>query len=184
MIEYIDIKLLKQNEANPRFINQEKLDDLKYSIRNFEDMMKIRPVIIDEDNIILGGNMRYKASLSLGLTQIPVKRINGLTDEEKKEFIIKDNIHAGLWDAEKLDAWDKEKIEEWGLYYDPIRISDEELNSHFINKDDEGGYQGYIDEDKKILKLTYNEDMAQRVIEGLLDNGSTKEEGLKNLLDI
>ena len=182
-MKIVDINLIKPNPINPRFIKDTKLEDLKKSITDFEDMMKIRPIVVDEDFIILGGNMRYKAALSLGLQNIPIRKIEGLTDEEKKEFIIKDNIHAGLWDNEKLDTWEKEKIQEWGLYYDPTPIDKEFLDSHFLDNEEEGGYQKDTTE-KKTITLTYDEETASLVKNTLLDNGDSIEEGLKTLLDL
>lgn len=82
-------------------------------------MMELRPIIVDEDNMILGGNMRYKALKELGYKEIPdtwVKKASELTDEEKKEFIVKDNVGFGDWDWELIaNEWDEAQIEDWGM---------------------------------------------------------------------
>jgi len=110
------IELIKPNKNNPRVIRGNKFDKLVNSIKEFPEMLKLRPIVIDEDNIILGGNMRYKACVEAGLKDIPVKVAKGLTEAQKKEFIIKDNVGFGEWDWDLLaNDWEKEKVEQWGL---------------------------------------------------------------------
>lgn len=110
---------IKPNPTNPRFIKDEKFEKLKKSIKDFPKMLAMRPMIVDENNILLGGNMRFRALQDLGMKEIPdewVKKESELTDEEKKQFIIKDNVGFGEWDWHDLQAnWDTEKLEEWGL---------------------------------------------------------------------
>jgi len=112
-----DIKL---NEKNPRKISEERLDKLARSISSFEKMMTLRPIVVDENGVILGGNMRYKALLHLSYTEIPnnwVKVADGLTEEEKKRFVIEDNISFGEWDWLELDSeWDSAFLEDCGLF--------------------------------------------------------------------
>jgi len=110
------IELIKPNKDNPRVIRGNKFDKLVNSIKEFPEMLKLRPIVIDEDNIILGGNMRYKACVEAGLKDIPVKVAKGLTEAQKKEFIIKDNVGFGQWDWDLLaNDWNEKQIEEWGL---------------------------------------------------------------------
>jgi len=110
------IELIKPNKDNPRVIRGNKFDKLVNSIKEFPEMLKLRPIVIDEDNIILGGNMRYKACIEAGLKDIPVKVAKGLTEAQKKEFIIKDNVGFGEWDWNLLaNDWNEKQIEEWGL---------------------------------------------------------------------
>ena len=110
------IELIKPNKDNPRVIRGNKFDKLVNSIKEFPEMLKLRPIVIDEDNIILGGNMRYKACVEAGLKDIPVKVAKGLTEAQKKEFIIKDNVGFGEWDWDLLaNDWSEKQIEEWGL---------------------------------------------------------------------
>lgn len=82
-------------------------------------MMALRPIVIDLDGTILGGNMRFRALLELGYKEIPdawVKRASDLTDDEKQRFIIEDNVGFGDWDWDKLaNEWEQEKLDEWGL---------------------------------------------------------------------
>jgi len=116
----IKLSKIKPNEKNPRFVKDEKFEKLCKSIESFaEKMMPLRPIVIDENNIILGGNMRFKALKHLGYKEIPsdwIKQANDLTEEEKNEFIIKDNVGFGDWDWEVLaNEWNSDELEEWGL---------------------------------------------------------------------
>jgi len=114
--EIISIDLIKSNESNPRFIKDENFEKLVNSIKSFPEMMLIRPLVIDETNTVLGGNMRLKACIELGKTEVPVVRVEDLTEDQKKEFIIKDNVGFGSWDWDILaNEWDAEELEEWGL---------------------------------------------------------------------
>ena len=94
----MDIKKIKYNPDNPRVIKDDMFKKLVTSIKEFPEMLELRPLIIDEDNIVLGGNMRLKALNHLGISDVPVKKIEGLTPEQKKEFIVKDNLSYGEWD--------------------------------------------------------------------------------------
>ena len=108
-----DIKL---NDSNPRTITAQQMKRLVKSIQDFPEMTQLRPIVIDENNIILGGNMRYRAMQGLGYTETEVVKVSGLTDEQKREFIIKDNVPFGDWDWDELaNSWDAEKLNDWGL---------------------------------------------------------------------
>jgi len=113
------LKELKLNKANPRFIKDDKFKKLLASIKDFPKMMELRPIVYDTDGTILGGNMRYRALTELGYKDIPdtwAKRAAELTDDEKRRFIIEDNVGFGDWDMESLaDQWDLEELEAWGV---------------------------------------------------------------------
>jgi len=110
---------LKGNEDNPRYIRDEKFQKLVKSIKEFPKMMELRPIVIDADGTVLGGNMRLKALQELKYKEVPdewVKRADDLTDDEKRRFIIEDNVGFGEWDWDILaNEWDEAKLEEWGL---------------------------------------------------------------------
>jgi len=115
MIKITDIHT---NPDNPRKIDQKKFDELMNSIRTFPKMMELRPIITDEKGMIIGGNMRYKALRRLGYKEIPdewVRPAADFTEEELKEFIIRDNVEFGEWDYDLLQDWDLVKLEEWGV---------------------------------------------------------------------
>jgi site-specific DNA-methyltransferase (adenine-specific) len=115
----IKLSSLQKNKNNPRYITADKLEKLKASIESFEQMLEARPIVTDEDGVILGGNMRYEALKALGYKEIPaawVKTLTGLTDEQKREFLIKDNVGFGAWDWDTLaNEWESELLTDWGL---------------------------------------------------------------------
>ena len=110
---------IRKNPNNPRIIRDEKFEKLKRSIQDFPQMMELRPIIVDEAGIILGGNMRYEAIKSLKMAEFPdewVKRVEELTENQKKEFIVKDNIGFGEWDWDLIaNEWSDLPLEDWGL---------------------------------------------------------------------
>ena len=112
----MNVKDIKPNPNNPRLIKDNKFKQLVKSIQDFPQMLELRPIVIDENNMVLGGNMRLKACIEAGLTDVPVKQAKDLTEEQKKEFIIKDNVGFGEhnWD-ELANSWDVDLLTEWGL---------------------------------------------------------------------
>jgi len=115
----ITLKNIKYNESNPRYISEDKLEKLKTSIQAFEKMLSLRPIVVDENNIVLGGNMRLRALHDLGYKEVPedwIKKASDLTEAEKREFIIKDNVGFGSWDWDTLaNDWEADELESWGL---------------------------------------------------------------------
>jgi DNA modification methylase len=112
----MNINEIKPNPNNPRIIKDDKFKKLVKSIQDFPQMLELRPIVIDENNIVLGGNMRLKACIEAGLTDVPVKQAKELTEEQKKEFIIKDNVGFGEWSWDDLaNNWDEQLLTEWGL---------------------------------------------------------------------
>jgi ParB-like chromosome segregation protein Spo0J len=110
------IQEIKSNPNNPRLIKDHKFKQLVKSIQDFPQMLELRPIVIDENNMVLGGNMRLKACLEAGLTDVPVIHANNLTEAQKKEFIIKDNISFGEHDWDSLaNEWNIIELDEWGL---------------------------------------------------------------------
>jgi hypothetical protein len=112
----MNINEIKPNPNNPRIIKDDKFKKLVKSIQDFPQMLELRPIVIDENNIVLGGNMRLKACIEAGLKDVPVKQAKDLTEEQKKEFIVKDNVGYGEWDWDDLaNNWDEQLLTEWGL---------------------------------------------------------------------
>jgi hypothetical protein len=115
-IELINISELTVNPNNPRVIKDEKFEKLVQSVKDFPDMLKLRPIVVDENNVILGGNMRFKACKAAKLKQVPVMKASELTEAQKREFIIKDNVSGGEWDWAMLqNEWDTEQLDAWGV---------------------------------------------------------------------
>ena len=114
--EYVKISEVKTNPNNPRVIKDDKFKKLVQSIKDFPEMLEIRPIVVNEDMIVLGGNMRLKACKEAGLKEVPIIRADNLTEEQQREFIIKDNVSGGEWDWEVLaNEWDTELLDDWGL---------------------------------------------------------------------
>jgi len=115
-IKKVDISDIKPNPDNPRQINKTQMERLEKSLKEFPDMMQLREIVCDEDLTILGGNMRYLALKSAGEKEAIVKIASGLTPEQKREFVIKDNASFGEWDIDVLaNAWDDLPLVDWGV---------------------------------------------------------------------
>jgi hypothetical protein len=116
----VSINQIKPNPKNPRTIRDEKFEKLKQSIQDFPDMLNKRPLVCftDKDGkyVVLGGNMRLKASKEVGLKELPIILADEWTEEQKQEFLIKDNVGFGEWNWNELQAdWDSDQLNEWGL---------------------------------------------------------------------
>ena len=112
----VSISKVKPNQDNPRIIKDYKFKKLVQSIKDFPQMLELRPIVVNEDNIVLGGNMRLKACQEAGLKEVHIIQAKDLTPEQQKEFIIKDNVGFGEWDWDVLaNEWDSEALEEWGM---------------------------------------------------------------------
>ena len=112
----VKISELQGNENNPRIIKETKFKQLVQSIKDFPQMLKLRPIVVNEEMTILGGNMRYKACMEAGVKEVPITIAKGLTKEQQNEFIIKDNVGFGEWDWSILaNEWDNRELKEWGM---------------------------------------------------------------------
>lgn len=174
--EKVKITEIQGNKSNPRIIKDDKFKKLVKSIKEFPQMLEIRPIVVDEENVVLGGNMRLKACIEAGMKEVYIIRANELTDEQKKEFIIKDNVGFGEWDWDQLaNEWDSEQLEEWGLEifkYD----ADDNLGDLFeINEDLEK-------EEKFKIVLEYSEEDFVEITELFKKHSGTKEQIIFNLL--
>ena len=115
-MENVKISAIKSNPNNPRLIKSQKFEKLVNSIKQFPQMLELRPIVVNNDMVVLGGNMRLKACKEAGLTEVPIIKASELTPEQEKEFIVKDNVGFGEWDWDILaNEWDADLLEEWGL---------------------------------------------------------------------
>ena len=134
MQKTVKISEVKVNPNNPRLIKDDKFKKLVQSVKDFPEMLNIRPIVVNKDMIILGGNMRFKACKEAGLKEVPII-ITDLTEEQQKEFLIKDNVSGGEWDWDILaNEWDAEDITKWGLdlpIYDKLDNLEEGDNLEF-----------------------------------------------------
>lgn len=114
--EMMKISEIKPNPNNPRIIKDEKFKKLVQSIKDFPEMLELRPIVLNSENIVLGGNMRLKACQEAGLKEVPIIRAENLTHEQQQEFIIKDNVSFGEWDYDGLaNQFDTSLLNDWGL---------------------------------------------------------------------
>jgi hypothetical protein len=125
--EKIKISQVKTNPNNPRLIKDHKFKKLVKSIKEFPEMLEIRPIVVDKDNIVLGGNMRLRACQEAGLKEVHILQADQLTEKQQREFIIKDNVGFGEWDWDDLaNEWNAEELEDWGLDL-PMDVKIDEL---------------------------------------------------------
>ena len=115
MKQLIKISQVKNNPNNPRLIKNDKFKKLVKSVQDFPEMLELRPIVVDENMIVLGGNMRLKACIEAGLKEVWIEVAN-LTEQQKKEFTIKDNVGFGEWEWDMLaNEWEQTELEDWGL---------------------------------------------------------------------
>lgn len=115
-IKIVKINQVKPNPENPRIIKDDKFRKLVKSIQEFPKMLEIRPIVVNDDMIVLGGNMRLKACKEAGLKELPVIMASDLTEDQQREFIIKDNVGFGEWDWDDLaNNWNPDQLTDWGL---------------------------------------------------------------------
>lgn len=131
MIKKVNINLIKLNPNNPRLIKDDKFAKLVQSIKDFPEMLEIRPIVVNDDMIILGGNMRYKACKEAGLKEVSIIKATGLSAEKQREFLIKDNVSGGEWDWQLLQEWDSLELESWGLDLIGFDLDSDELGTDF-----------------------------------------------------
>ena len=162
------ISNVKLNPNNPRLIKDDKFKKLVQSIKEFPEMLNIRPVVVNQDMVILGGNMRYKACKEAGLKEIPII-ITDLSEEKQREFLIKDNTSGGEWDWEVLaNEWNSEELEAWGL----------DLVGFDANAEDFGEDFSLADGDKapfQQMTFTLADEQAEQIKNAIADIKKTEE---------
>lgn len=116
MIEKVKISVVKSNPNNPRIIKDNKFKKLVQSIEDFPEMLQLRPIVVNKDNVILGGNMRHKACIDAGLKEVYIIKADKLTEQQQEEFVIKDNSNFGEWDWDLLaNQFDTRELIQWGI---------------------------------------------------------------------
>ena len=168
MIEAYDINEIHPNEANPRTIRDSKFEQLVKSIQEFPDMTMVRPLIINQDNMILGGNQRYMAMKELGFTTVPCQKVDW-NAERQQEFLIKDNLSWGEWNWDDLaNDFSADDLEDWGLELPKV-----------IDEVDE---EPTVDTQK--ITLEYTPDEYNQVKKALQKIASTPEQAVWKLLEL
>lgn len=112
----VSVKKIKLNPDNPRIVKDESFRKLVDSIKSFPAMLWLRPVVVNGDMMILGGDKRFKAAIEAGYEKVPVINAESLPESQQREFIIKDNVSTGEWNLDMLTKdWDIEQLQEWGM---------------------------------------------------------------------
>ena len=158
----VTLDKIQPNTNNPRLIKDYKFNKLVKSLKDFPDMLKIRPIVVNKDFVILGGNMRYQAAIEANLKEVWITKVD-LTEDQEREFIIKDNVGFGEWDWDLLaNDWDNQKLNEWGLdVWMPTETEDLE---DFFKDEDHSKEESTV----KRIVLEYDEDKyneIQKVLE-------------------
>jgi hypothetical protein len=169
IVEKVKISEVKTNPKNPRLIKDDKFRKLVKSIQEFPQMLELRPIVVDENNIVLGGNMRLKACKEVGLKEVFIVRANDLTEQQKDEFIVKDNVGFGEWDWDMLaNEWDTDKLTDWGLSL-PVYFNDsDELGTDFnLPEGDKAPFQQ--------MTFTLADEQAEQIKNAIADIKQTEE---------
>lgn len=165
MITTVKLSEVIPNPNNPRQIKDDKFKKLVESIKNFPEMLSLRPIVVNDNMVVLGGNMRLKACKEAGLKEVPIIKASELTDEQQKEFIIKDNLGFGEWDWDQLaNEWDVEQLTEWGL---DVWKAPAEIDYSILDEADEldGIISDMADGVKKAIQIEFEADHYEEAYE-------------------
>jgi len=166
-MQVVSISSIKPNPSNPRLIKDDKFHKLVQSLKDFPEMANVRPIVVNQDMIILGGNMRFKAMKEAKWKQIPVEVVDW--DEAKqREFIIKDNVGFGEWDWDELaNNWDADQLADWGL---DVPFFGHEINEMTENDIDNDEYFDPIGNLNGIVKIVICFDDENKALEYISNN--------------
>lgn len=162
-IEWVKTTDIHANENNPRILKDDKFKKLVQSIKDFPEMLEIRPIVVNNDMMVLGGNMRLKAIQEIGLKEIPIIKAENLTEEQQREFLIKDNVGFGEWDWDLLaNDWEMADLEDWGLDLPIYKELGEELP---VENENEA-------KDKFVIEVSFeSEEQRQMAYKHFIENG-------------
>ena len=165
----VKISDVKSNPNNPRTIKDDKFEKLVASIKEFPKMLEIRPIVVNDDMIVLGGNMRLKACKDAGLKKVPIIKASELTEDEQRQFIIKDNVSGGEWHWEMLSSeWDSDQLEDWGLDVVGFDVDADEFGEDFNLPDgDKEPFQQ--------MTFTLADEQAEQIKNAIADVKETEE---------
>ena len=174
MIKKVKISEVKPNPNNPRLIKDDKFKKLVKSIQEFPDMLNVRPIVVNKDMIVLGGNMRLKAIKEAGIKEINIDIVDW-SDNQQKEFIIKDTASFGEWDWDDLaNNWDAQELTDWGLDIPNFNIEG------FTDKNKELSLDDVTD--SMTITLKYTEEEYHILKDALLKLAATPEQAIWKLL--
>jgi len=181
--QLLKTSLINPNPNNPRIVKDYKYKALVKSIKEFPDMLNLRPIVVNKDMVVLGGNMRLRACKEAGLKEVPVIIADQLTEKEQREFTIKDNQGSGEWDWDMIaNDWDIAELEDWDLKIPNMNVEDEIITSEYMNNKDLGDMlNNYNNATIKQIVLYYDLEEFEYVLrkldeigkENKLDDNST-----------
>ena len=170
------------NPKNPRIIKDDKFKKLVKSIQEFPQMLELRPIVVDSNMVVLGGNMRLKACIAAGLKEVPIIVADQLTDAQKGEFIIKDNVGFGEWDWDLLaNEWEVKDLFNWGVDI-PSAYFDDDKEPEFDKDELDKALDGYINSKVKQITLYFDNQQYEYVLEKL--EALAKENQLESNTDV
>lgn len=173
--EIVPINTVKLAPNNPRVIKNDKFKKLVSSIKEFPEMLNLRPIVVDDDMVVLGGNMRLRACREAGLVEVPILRASDFTDEQKKEFVIKDNSSFGEWDWDVLaNEWNIEELADWGLDI-PASYFDDDKEPEFDKDELDEALDKYINSKVKQITLYFDNQQYEYVLGKLEEIAKEKE---------
>lgn len=162
-IQKVKLSEIKSNPNNPRIIKDDKFKKLVKSIKEFPKMLEIRPIVVNQDMIVLGGNMRLKASKEAGLKEVFIVKADDLTEEEQKQFIIKDNVGFGEWDWDMLaNEWEADLLEEWGMNVPSWSINEPEEQKKDLTEYD---FENFDNSGFTTIKIVLEDEKAKELID-------------------
>jgi ParB-like chromosome segregation protein Spo0J len=163
-VDKVKISEVKTNPKNPRLIKDDKFKKLVKSIQEFPQMLELRPIVVDENNIVLGGNMRLKACKEAGMKEVYIVKAQNLTELQKDEFIVKDNVGFGEWDWDILaNEWDAELLNDWGLFVPEMPT---EVDYSILDDEDlDGELSDMADGVKKAIQIEFEAEHYEQAAE-------------------
>jgi len=185
MIKKVKVTEVISNPNNPRLIKDDKFKKLVKSIQEFPDMLNVRPLVVNKDMVVLGGNMRLKAIKEAGIKEISIEVVDW-TEDQQKEFIIKDNVGFGEWNWDDLaNNWDEIELTDWGL-----DIPD--FNKNIDNEEGEIKISTELDQHNNYIVLKFNTDIDWLQVQSIFglestyslrQNGKTWSKGVGRVID-
>jgi hypothetical protein len=159
----VPISQVIPNPTNPRIIKDDKFKKLVKSIEEFPEMLELRPIVVDANMVVLGGNMRLKACLAAGLKEVPIIVADKLTDAQKAEFVIKDNVGFGEWDWDLLaNEWSAELLDEWGLNVPLWNLNEPEYQKKDSTEYD---FENFDNSGFTTIKIVLEDEKAKELID-------------------
>lgn len=179
----VPIDQIVPNPMNPRLISEEKLERLVNSVREAPWMLKLRPIVVNKDGVVLGGNQRFKAAVKAGLTHVWVMKADQITDKQQRTFILRDNIDFGRWDQQILrKQYSNDELLKYGVEIEllashdlkmedfvgaPAIGGDEEFEPELSDDEVERSRQGFNDSSIKQIVFFFDDSLYEEVLKDL-----------------